>query len=71
MRAYVDLTATATPTWFSAIPTPAQSYVQSIASAEASIIQKDSGADGSLRADQGVITMAVGAVAAALGMLML
>ena len=46
------LTATATPTWFSSLPGDVQTYVQSIASAEASIIQKDSGA-GSIRPASG------------------
>ena len=40
--------ATATPTWLTAVPSDLSNYVQSVASAEASIIRKDSGA-GSVR----------------------
>ncbi len=35
------LTATALPTWFSALPTSAQAYISSVAQAEISIISKD------------------------------
>lgn len=35
------ITATATPSWYSAIPTPYQSYLSSVGNAEASIVSKD------------------------------
>ena len=61
------LTATGTPAWFTALPSDLQTFVSSVAAAEASIIQKDSGA-GSIKSQPGSLDglwmygIAVGAV---------
>lgn len=39
--AYLSQLATATPSWFTALPSGVQSYYGSIATAEASIVSKD------------------------------
>ena len=38
--------AETTPAWFTAVPTDLSNYVKSVASADASVIRKDSGAEG-------------------------
>ncbi|MCJ1328042.1 hypothetical protein MMC10_004717 [Thelotrema lepadinum] len=48
----VLLTATATPSWYTELPGDLQTFVHSVAAAEASIAQKDSGA-GSIRPTAG------------------
>ncbi|CAF9919886.1 MAG: hypothetical protein GOMPHAMPRED_001911 [Gomphillus americanus] len=61
------LTATATPTWYTALPSDIQGFVSSVANAEATIAAKDSGAAPNTE----VWTFGVILAAGAAGMLLL
>jgi hypothetical protein len=70
LMAVVTETATTTPAWFTEIPTPLQSYVSSIAVAEASIIGSES-KGGAERVEAKVAIMGSLLAAMLVGMLLL
>ncbi|KAI9813045.1 MAG: hypothetical protein M1827_004265 [Pycnora praestabilis] len=60
-----SITGTATPTWFTALPTDAQNWVLSVASAEVAIVTKDVQGAGAM--PTGAVKVAGVAVAGVLG----